>query len=70
MKKIIIILRPEVTGVYVIFVDATDCTGFCAVKLTALGRPQLLVRVNHNCQGSFLGEILRDIFVHFCQKSH
>ena len=28
---------------YAFFPDATEGTGFCAVKLTALGRPQLLV---------------------------
>jgi len=34
--------------------DATNKTGFCAVKLTALGRPQLLVHAHfellqHEC---------------------
>ena len=28
-----------------VFTEATDSTGFAAVKLTALGRPQLLVQL-------------------------
>ena len=44
-----------------IFVDATDCTGFCAVKLTALGRPQLLVRLTHNAGVIFGPDIERYI---------
>jgi len=28
---------------FFVFTEATDSTGFAAVKLTALGRPQLLV---------------------------
>jgi len=41
--------------------DATNKTGFCAVKLTALGRPQLLVfahfeLLQHECLVKLLKE--------------